>query len=140
MSGLYIQPKRPWSCIRSNVCLHNVLNFISCILKCFIPLFRKKMIDLLTLSRGRGCVKEKHIGWHVIVCFISVCRQQNVGNVNSCQSSGFIIISILHVLFQNIILRDCLFEFITKAKKKTTSVFKVLNSIIKFSWTKCFEV
>ena len=52
---------------RSNFCLHNDLNFFPCILLCNMTLFRT-MFDLLTLSRGRECVKEKHIGWHVIEC------------------------------------------------------------------------
>ena len=48
------QPKRTWSCIRSNFCLHNDLNFFPCILICNMTLFRKKMFDLLTLSRVKG--------------------------------------------------------------------------------------
>ena len=84
---LYNQSKRPWSCIRvskgakicrSNFCLHNDLNLFPCILTCNMTLSRT-MFDRLTLSRGRECVKEKHIGCHVIVCFISVGRKQNVG-------------------------------------------------------------
>ena len=84
MSGLYaLYPtQRPWSCIRvskgakicrSNFRLHNDLNFFPCILICNMTLFRT-MFDLLTLSRGRGCVKEQNICWHVIVLFFSVCR------------------------------------------------------------------
>ena len=42
---------------------------------------------------------------------------------NLFQSSGFVIISILHVLYQNILLRDCLFEFISKIKNKNDDSF-----------------
>ena len=143
---LYNQSKRPWSCIRvskgakicrSNFCLHNDLNFFPCILTCNMTLFRT-MFDRLTLSRGRECVKEKHIGCHVIVCFISVGRKQNVGT-QICFKAQDSSSSLFCMFSSRISYYVTVFLNLLQKLKKTTSAFKVLITIIKFSWTKCFE-